>query len=75
MVRAESESEDGVVKGKVGRSRGAVNWLEDDFTALLDMVEALLPAGRKAWGAVYSRFEAWAKAHGRPVRSESTLEN
>ena len=25
-ARAESESEDGVVKGKVGRSHGAVNW-------------------------------------------------
>ena len=73
-VRAKSESEDGVVKGKVGRSHGAVNWSEDDFTALLDAVEALLLAGRKAWGAVYSRFEAWAKAHGHPVRSESTLE-
>ena len=74
-VRAESESEDGVVKGKVGRSHGAVNWSEDDFTTLLDVVEALLPAGRKAWGAIYSHFEAWAKAHSCPVHSKSTLEN
>ena len=73
-VRVESESEDGV-KGKVGRSCGAVNWSEEDFTALLDVVEALLVAGRKAWGAIYSCFEACAKAHGRPVCSESTLEN
>jgi len=34
-----------------------------------------LPAGRKAWGAIYSHIEAWEKEHGHPVHSEYTLEN
>ena len=74
-VKVDSELEDGVVKGKGGRTRGAVNWSDEDYSTLLDAVEVLLPEGRKAWGAIYSHFEAWAKEHGRPVHSESTVEN
>src|SRR5882672_11507318 len=66
-VRVDSELEDGMVRGKGGRTRGAVNWLDEEFMALLDAIEDLLPAGRKAWGLVYSCFEAWAKAQGCPL--------
>jgi len=73
-VRADSELEDGVVKGKGGRIWGAVNWADQDFTTLLDTVEELLVVGKKAWGEVYSCFEAWVKEHGHPVHSESMVE-
>jgi len=74
-VRVDSESEDGMVRGKGGRTRGAVNWLDEEFMALLDAIEDLLPAGKKACGLVYSCFEAWAKEQGCPLRSEATVEN
>ena len=53
-ARADSELEDGVVKGKGGRIWGAVNWEDQDFTTLLDTVEELLVVGKKAWGEVCS---------------------
>ena len=53
-MRADSELEDGVVKGKGGRIWGAVNWEDQDFTTLLDTVEELLVVGKKAWGEVCS---------------------
>jgi len=58
-----------------GKNWGAVYWAGQEFAALLDIVEELLPAGKKAWGGVYSCFEAWEKEHGHPVYLESTLEN
>jgi len=73
-VKTDRQFEDGVVKGKVGRTQGVVNWLDEDFTAPLDVVEALFLECRRALGAVYSHFEAWVKEHGHPVHSESTLE-
>ena len=53
-VRMDSEWEDGVVKWKGGRIWGAINWADQDFTALLDIMEELLPTGKKAWGDIYS---------------------
>jgi len=73
-LRVGRELEDGAVKRK-GRNQRAVNWADQDFAALLDIMEELLPAGKKAWGGVYSHFEAWVKEHGCPVHLESTLEN
>ena len=72
--RVGSRLEDGAVKRK-GRNWGAINWSDQDFAALLDIMEELLPAGKKAWGGVYSHFEAWVKEHGHLVGLESTLEN
>ena len=72
--RLGSESENGAVKKK-GMIQGAVNWADQGFAALLDIVEELLLEGKKACGGVYSHFEAWAKEHGCPVHLESTLEN
>ena len=71
----ESESDNGVVRGKSGRTRGAINWSKDNFTALLDVVEDLLPAGKKDLARVYSHFEAWEKEQGCPLHSEATVEN
>jgi len=73
-LRVGSELGDGAVKRK-GKIWGAVNWADQDFAALLDIVEELLLAGKKAQGQVYSHFEAWAKEHGHLVHSESMLEN
>src|SRR5882724_5869737 len=73
-LRVGNELEDGAVKRK-GRNWGAVNWSDQDFAVLLDIVKELFLAGKKAWEGVCSCFEAWVKEHGHPVHSESTLEN
>ena len=46
-LRVGRELEDGAVKRK-GRNQRAVNWADQDFAALLDIVEELLLAGKKA---------------------------
>ena len=73
-VRVDSKLEDGVVKRKGDRIQGEVNWADQEFTTLLDIMAELLPAGKNAWGEVYSCFEAWVKEHGHPVHSESMVE-
>ena len=74
QMRIDSGSEGEVVK-RCGRAHGAVNWSDDDFMALLNAVEDVLPAGKKEWVLVYNQFEAWAKEHGHPIHSEATVEN
>jgi len=74
-VRVDSELEDGVVRWQSGRTWGAINWSNEDFTALLDAIDNLLPAGNKAWAGVYSCFKAWEKEQGHPLHLEATIEN
>jgi len=38
---------------KGGCAYGAVNWQEQDLTALLDLIEELLLAGKKEWVRLY----------------------
>jgi len=59
---------------KVGRNYGAVNWRELDLTALLDLVEEILLAGKKEWVRLYSWFSKWDEDNDHPIQSADTIE-
>jgi hypothetical protein len=71
---SDSESEDAEPMVKWGCALGAVKWQPEDFNALLDLGEDLLPAGKKEWLALYARFAEWAVDNGWPVHSAETIE-
>ena len=43
------DNEDIQAGRKGGHTYGAVNWWEQDLTTWLDLIEELLPAGKKEW--------------------------
>lgn len=57
-----------------GRSTGANNYSDADFTLLLDIVEELLPVAGKGWGLVGEVFNERAETQGLPLRSAKVLE-
>lgn len=59
---------------KRGRPHGAGNYSLDDVKALLDQTEAELPLGQRGWKAIYDRYSKWAQKHGRPQRTQKSLE-
>ena len=59
---------------KRGRPTGAVNYADEDVTALLDFVEHELPLGQRGWLAVHMEYMKWAQLHGRPERTLKSLE-
>ncbi|KAF8510398.1 hypothetical protein JB92DRAFT_2831591 [Gautieria morchelliformis] len=46
----------------------------EGFDGLLDLVEELLPAGKKEWLALYEHFVDWAKENERPLCSAEIIE-
>ena len=61
-------------KRKHGRAAGTANYSDEDMDQLLDLLEAYLPPGAKAWNRVGDEFNGWASENGRPERTVKSLE-
>jgi len=68
------DDEDIRVGRKGGCAYGAANWQEQDITALMDLIEELLPAGKKEWVRLYAQFSKWAEENNCPMQSSETVE-
>ena len=54
---------------------GALNYSNDDISAMLDIVEEEKPLGANHWAVVASNFATWAKENPRPHRDQDSLQN
>ena len=60
---------------KKGNRAGALNYSNDDISAMLDIVEEEEPLGANHWAVVASKFAKWAKENDRPHRDQDSLKN
>ena len=61
-------------KPRGGRAQGVANYSSEDINALFEILEEVLPIGRKAWGNVKDEFASWADLNGWPVQTAKSLE-
>ena len=54
---------------------GALNYSNDDISAMLDIVEQEEPLGANHWAVVASNFTKWARENARPHRDQDSLKN
>ena len=71
---SDTEDEELRVGKKGGQIYGAENWWEQDLMVMLDLVEELLPAGKKEWVRLYEWFARWAEENDCPMQSSNTIE-
>jgi len=70
-----SDDKDELDEGlKRGRPHGAGNYMAEDVSALLDLVEKELPLGQWGWQTIHCQFTKWARLNCCPERALKSLE-
>jgi len=59
---------------KHGGPRGAGNYMAEDVSVLLDLVEKELPLGQRGWQTIHRQFTKWACLNCRPEHALKSLE-
>ncbi|KAJ3925762.1 MAG: hypothetical protein NXY57DRAFT_1043827 [Lentinula lateritia] len=62
-------------KKKVGRTKGALTYGDEECRELVERVGDMLPIGQKGWEAVVSTYNKWARKNGYPERERRPLAN
>jgi hypothetical protein len=61
-------------KPQGGCVQGVANNSSEDLNALFEILEEVLPSGRKAWGNIEDEFASWAESNSQPVQTAKSLE-